>query len=245
LIRAPAADSAAGVYSRLRLDEAAYRDPLRRTWVIVPSSSSSPSPFNVIVMGMSTANPNELVHMDRVRDVPIIRRFSGGGTVVVNSDSLLFTIATSLPVCKPFPRDIIAWIGTLFSNALSPLLLSPSWRVTTKENDLVVHDEFKVAGHAQAIAGTRWMHHTSLLWTATPEQMSYLKLPSRRPAYRGDRDHLSFVRGLSEFVSPQVAPQDVIDAVVREAEVGLGGEVATSSELPPWHEPTRNEWLAK
>ncbi|KAL7544850.1 hypothetical protein ACHAWF_008214, partial [Thalassiosira exigua] len=58
--------------------------------------------------------PERLVNVEAARDdgVLVLRRFSGGGTVVVDHNSLWTTIIgrnAMLPGVKPFPREIMAW----------------------------------------------------------------------------------------------------------------------------------------
>jgi len=232
----------ASVMRRLALDEAVFRDPLKRSWLVVPELSVPPAGAdggasdNVVVMGLS-GKLDELVHAERARadGVAVLRRFSGGGTVVLNAGSLWFTMVTSEPVCAPFPKDVMRWVGAVYAQALGGHV-----DARMVENDLVVRGA-KVAGHAQAISGSRWVHHTSLLWTLTAQQMSYLKLPARRPAYRGDRDHLEFVAGVSAL-APGLSQQELIDAVVRHVVEALPA-VAAADPLPPLVEPTRNSWV--
>jgi len=227
---------------RLALDEALFRDPLKRSWLVVPElgasarSNDGGTEDNVVVMGLS-GKLDELVHVERARadSVAVLRRFSGGGTVVLNAGSLWFTIVTSEPVCAPFPKDVMRWVGAVYAKALGGHV-----DARTLDNDLVVGGA-KVAGHAQGISGGRWVHHTSLLWTLTAQQMSYLKLPARRPAYRGDRDHMEFVAGVSAL-APGLSRQELVDGVVRHVIEALPA-VAAVDPLPPRVEPTRNAWV--
>jgi lipoate-protein ligase A len=45
------------------------------------------------------------------------------------------------------------------------------------------------------------LHHTSFLWDYDPENMRYLLLPKKRPAYREDRDHEAFLCKLRDHFS--------------------------------------------
>lgn len=71
------------VLQQLRLEEALLRNDARN-WCITNSGSDPP----VVVMGIS-GKPERLLDLDRVqRDgVPVIRRYSGGGTVVVDRNT--------------------------------------------------------------------------------------------------------------------------------------------------------------
>ena len=93
--------------------------------------------------------------------------------------------------------------------------------------------EHKFGGNAQSITKGRWVHHTSFLWDYDAANMSCLKLPVRRPAYRQERDHGSFVcrlrdrlteRGvLGDRVASQLAGSGygVMETTLAEAEEAL------------------------
>lgn len=68
-----------------------------------------------------------------------------------------------------------------------------------REHDYVLGD-FKIGGNAQSISKDRFVHHTSFLWDFCPRRMGYLKIPKKRPDYRGDRDHVEFVTRINEHV---------------------------------------------
>lgn len=67
-----------------------------------------------------------------------------------------------------------------------------------RDNDYTMGD-MKVGGNAQAILRDRWLHHTSFLWDYQHARMALLQEPKRRPEYRGEREHTSFVSPLSAF----------------------------------------------
>jgi hypothetical protein len=62
---------------------------------------------------------SELVEIQPVlRDqVPVVRRFSGGGTVIVDEGTVFATFICSKAAVgglQPFPRDIMTWTGQLY-----------------------------------------------------------------------------------------------------------------------------------
>jgi len=76
-------------------------------------SSSSPNPDCLIVMGIG-GKPDQLLNVDKVKDdkVLVCKRFSGGGTVVLDSSSLWTTAigrSTSFSHVSPFPRELMEW----------------------------------------------------------------------------------------------------------------------------------------
>ena len=65
-------------------------------------------------------------------------------------------------------------------------------------NDYTMGDR-KIGGNAQAIMSKRWLHHTSFLWDYNESRMALLKEPERRPDYRGNRKHETFITALSAY----------------------------------------------
>lgn len=64
--------------------------------------------------------PRELLEIDPVlRDrIPVIRRFTGGGTVVVDGGTVFVTLICNKDAVadvQPYPRPIMAWSGHLYS----------------------------------------------------------------------------------------------------------------------------------
>lgn len=227
--------SPASVLRRLWLDEALYRDPQSRAWLVVESQprerkrerereSESESEQDqgkpVIVLGLSS-RASELVHLDAcARDgVSVLRRFTGGGTVALDRDSILVSLTTNTHagITQPYPRDVMAWTDEVWLRRRVCELLRPGLSFRARENDYVVGEEFKVGGNAQALSlkPGRFLHHTSFLWRAHGSTMAYLRHPDRAPEYRSGRDHLDFVRGLSEFVDGDGNGDDDDDGVSR------------------------------
>lgn len=175
------------IFEQLQLEEALLRTDTRNFCLV--NFGSTPA----VVMGISNKQ-EELLHQETfsIRPIPIIRRFSGGGTVVVNEKTLFVTFifskkSHSFPL---FPEPIHRWVASLYQEA---------WDLPTfalKENDYVIGDK-KCGGNAQYITKERWLHHTSFLWDYTEDQMRYLKLPPKRPNYRLDRTHADFLTRLS------------------------------------------------
>lgn len=75
-----------------------------------------------IILGIG-GKPEKLINIDAARNdgVLVLRRFSGGGTVVVDHSSLWTTFIgrnSMLPHVKPFPREIMQWsVDAVFGSA--------------------------------------------------------------------------------------------------------------------------------
>ena len=181
--------SAVPIFQQLQWEEALLRAD-QRNWCLL-NRGSPPA----IVMGIS-GQLVQLVCQEKLKQspIPVIRRFSGGGTVVVDENTLFMTLicqSTALPL-SPFPRPLMQWTAELFR----PLF--PSHPFHLQENDYAI-GERKWGGNAQSIARGRWLHHSSLLWDYHPEMMSYLQIPTKTPAYRQGRSHKDFLCRLRDF----------------------------------------------
>jgi len=197
-------------------DQLKYEEMLLRhnteNWCIVSNGPSKPH----IVLGLS-GKIDQLVNIPLVArdDVPLIRRFSGGGTVIVDSSTIFvtFIINTKDVNTLPYPRDIMQWTETVYAPVFhtmkSPIPFS------LRENDYVFGD-LKIGGNAQSIVRDRWLHHTSFLWNYSEENMNYLQLPTKRPEYRGSRSHSSFLTSLSLSLPPASSPSVFIEEIERE-----------------------------
>ncbi|XP_078435048.1 biotin/lipoate A/B protein ligase family [Wolffia australiana] len=186
--------SAFPILHQLRLEERLLRTSTEN-WCIINEGTMESS----IVMGVS-GKLNELVETRFVlRDgVPVIRRFTGGGTVVVGKDTIFVTFIcnkNAVPGVQPYPKPIMSWTSKLYSKSLSGLV-----DFSLRENDYVIGDR-KFGGNAQSITKARWLHHTSFLWNYDPRDMKYLKHPPRAPSYRSMRTHSEFLCTMNGFLS--------------------------------------------
>ena len=229
VLRLDRAPRAFPIFDQLVLEEALFRAD-DKNWCILnrgcgctPSALDLPGPASrsaaTVVMGIG-GKPERLLDLSAVQrdSVGVIRRFTGGGTVVVGKGTLFATFILNkgalqqrgLPDAS-FPRPIMEW-SARFYKPIFDRLCSSELVFGLNENDYVLkaariggagHSEGgapeqrtrKFGGNAQSISRGRWVHHTSFLWDYDPTHMTYLQLPEKRPAYRADRDHHSFEVG--------------------------------------------------
>lgn len=177
------------ILDQLRLEEALLRAGKENFLLLSEGLLEESS----VVLGLSS-KPDDMVYAKAMQDqqVRLIRRFSGGGTVFVDKNTLFVSLicnSDSVDV-SPFPRPLMDWVSThLYTKAMGE-------RVSNRENDLVC-DGVKFGGNAQSLVKGRWLHHTSILWDMDIERMtSLLKLPNKQPEYREGRTHEKFLTTL-------------------------------------------------
>ncbi|MFY7843166.1 MAG: lipoyl protein ligase domain-containing protein [Rhabdochlamydiaceae bacterium] len=176
------------IFERLQIEEALVRTSSDCYCVLGKGSSSA------IVMGLSGKEDELVSHLAFEHGIPVIKRFTGGGTVFVDKNTFFSTFIFSKEANKiqPFPDKIMSWSAHLYKKAFS----HPDFSLL--ENDYVM-GEHKCGGNAQYISKDRWLHHTSFLWDYKKENMDYLLFPSKTPKYRKGRAHHNFMCKLCDF----------------------------------------------
>lgn len=134
------------------------------------------------------------VHEDACRadDVPVLRRASGGGTVVLAAGCLNYAVALSL-VSRPELLDVEYSFAVILDAVVAAVDIPGMERAGT---DLSLGGR-KVSGNAQRRGRRALLHQGTLLYDfdATLAER-YLKEPLRQPAYRAGRRHTAFMANL-------------------------------------------------
>lgn len=181
------------ILEQLQIEEALMRAD-DRNWCLI-NSGVSPA----IVLGISSKSEQWIDH-DRLKSspIPVIRRFSGGGTVVVDQNTLFVSFICNEGTFPNHPtsKEILTWSGGIYSEVFDPLPFS------VQENDYAIGDR-KVGGNAQYLRKARWLHHSSFLWDFHPERMAYLRQPPKMPAYRHQRGHFDFLCKMKDHFTTQ------------------------------------------
>lgn len=179
------------IFRQLQIEEALLRLD-HRNWCIINEGSPK-----AIVMGIS-GKPHELIDLEKTKaaKIPIIKRFSGGGTVIVDEDTVFatFICQKDLHDFPPFPERILSWSAEFYKKAFK----IPDFHL--QENDYALKN-LKCGGNAQYLRKDRWLHHTTFLWDFKNENMNYLLHPKKTPKYRDERSHLEFLCRLKTHFS--------------------------------------------
>jgi lipoate-protein ligase A len=174
------------ILEQLKLEESILRGDLEDSFCIINEGSKK-----AVVVG-SFGDKSSLCLKKR-KKIPIIKRFSGGGTVIVDENTIFITFIFSKELLKfSFPEEILKWSENLYKKVFNLKIFA------LKENDYVLSN-FKCAGNALHIRKNRFLLHTSFLWDYEKENMEYLKIPKKTPKYRNNRDHLEFLCKLKNY----------------------------------------------
>lgn len=164
-----------------------------KPYCLVNNGIDTPS----IVLGLSNALSAH-THLEKIDNIPIIRRFTGGGSVIADEHTVFITFIDNSPQ-RLYPEHILQKMLSLYQQIIPNLSL--------RENDYVIGD-LKVGGNALFIRNNRWLLHTSFLWDYDPLRMNILKKPPKVPTYRKNRSHESF---LTTLKSHNLSKQSIID----------------------------------
>jgi lipoate-protein ligase A len=98
------------ILDQLRLEEALLRNT-KDNWLFINDGAAKPA----IVLGIS-GDPHKLVHVHQAHEagVPLIKRFTGGGTVIVDKNTIFVTMImnqSDMQHVEPFPRPIMQFTG--------------------------------------------------------------------------------------------------------------------------------------
>lgn len=165
-----------------------------------------------VVVGRFGNVANEVFEVRCQEDgVPIVRRFSGGGAVVVGHGCLNFTVAFALPV-----HPELVDVARSFSIVLHRIAGALAFEGLSIEGDTdLVAGGRKVSGNAQRRGRRALLHHGTLLYAFDPALAArYLREPRRQPAYRERRPHTGFMGCLP-------VPREVLTARVSDALASL------------------------
>ncbi len=193
-----------------------------------------------VVLGFSNAAARE-TNLDACRraGVPILRRCSGGGTVLQGPGCLNYTLVLRLD-------SDAAWETIPSTNrhimerqraGVSEVLGRPA--TVEGITDLCV-DGLKFSGNAQRRLREALIFHGTFLWNFDLGQVGqFLAMPSHQPHYRRERSHADFLTNIN------IAP-----GVIKHAMQKIWGAREPLTETPKWQPLVdekygRDEWNLK
>ena len=179
----------------------------------------------MVVCGRSSKIHEEVFQQACQQDgVPILRRCSGGASIVTGPGCLMYGLVLSYQ-----RRPALRMIEQAHRFVLDSLAISLNYHVADVKragiSDLATGSTLpqKFSGNSLRCRRTHLLYHGTLLYNYPLAQIGrYLTSPPRQPDYRLQRDHASFVSNLA-------VPRDAIRAALLNAWTLAG-------PLHPWPE---------
>jgi lipoate-protein ligase A len=154
------------------------------------------SPQPIVVLGRSSRLADEVnMAACQARNIPILRRSSGGTAIVAGPGCLMYALVLSYD-CRPHLRAIDAahcFVLETIAAALRPFAPDIDHRGTS---DLAIGDQ-KCSGNSMRCKRDHFLYHGTLLYDFPLELITQcLTTPPRQPDYRQGRPHGDFVTNL-------------------------------------------------
>jgi lipoate-protein ligase A len=152
-------------------------------------------PKRCVVMGRGSKIAEVNQRKCEQDQVPILKRCSGGASIVAGPGCLMYSLLLSLET-RPALRSIDAahaWVMDRVSQAVSMVVPDVELQGTC---DLTLANR-KFSGNAVRYKRDWMLYHGTLLYRFPLELISqYLEMPPRQPTYRSSRDHANFLVNL-------------------------------------------------
>ena len=156
----------------------------------------SPRPF--VVLGRSCRVETDVdVEACKAEGVPVLRRSSGGGTVLLAPGCLNYALVLSMEA-RPGLMNVSSSYSLILGAVVEAMGVAG---LAVEGTDLVVAGR-KVAGCAQRRSGGWLLHHGTILCEGVElgQIGRLLQEPPRQPSYRAGRSHAAFLAPLIKLV---------------------------------------------
>jgi lipoate-protein ligase A len=163
-----------------------------------------------VVLGYSRRMDSDVVVDACVKDkVPVLRRYSGGGTILQGPGCLNYSLILRVEQSGPF-ATITGTTSTILQHHAGVLRFLSGKKIAIEgESDLTM-DGRKFSGNAQRRLARYLLFHGTFLFDFDLKKIErYLSVPGRQPAYRAHRPHGEFLRNI--FVAPGSLKKGLID----------------------------------
>ncbi|EDO05319.1 lipoate---protein ligase family protein [Babesia bovis T2Bo] len=180
-----------------------------------------------VVMGFAGKPEQFVKDVEKTKHdgISIIKRFTGGGTVIVDENSLNTSIIASTAISKDIsPTKICEWsyenifkrsglFNERFINLEGDYVVkgdNPAKTYNVSEQ-AIPYEYHKVAGNSQAFNIKAFVHHTVFPWNISPLISQLLVQPTKAPKYRQGRHHTEFMRCVTEALNPHLGMKTITD----------------------------------
>lgn len=150
-----------------------------------------------VVLGSSSKVKEEVNEEACARDgIPVLRRHSGGGTVLQGPGCLNFSLILKIDPAG-LTRNITETTNFIMQRHAKTLTDLLGEKVEMKGSSDLTIDGMKFSGNAQRRRLNAVLFHGTFLYDFDLEKIArYLKQPPKQPDYRRQRNHLEFVRNI-------------------------------------------------
>jgi lipoate-protein ligase A len=151
-----------------------------------------PAPAVVVGSGCKLFDDVDVAACD-ADGVPLVRRSSGGGTVLLARGCLCYSLVLAFER-HPALTEIRSSYEWILSKVIEALAVGGAEQAGI--SDVALHNR-KFSGNAQQRKRHHLLHHGTLLYAMDLSPVGrYLRLPQRQPEYREGREHSDFVRNV-------------------------------------------------
>ena len=197
------------------------------------------SPAYFVVLGAGCpVNDDVETHQCHRRGIPILRRCSGGGTVVQGPGCVNYTFILDRER-RPGLETIASTNDTVLTSIVSAL---SNQGISTQQEGVcdLACNGVKISGNAQRRRKRFILFHGTLLHNFELSLISaLLRQPGRQPEYRANRDHAAFVRnariGVEEFRQSLAALWNVTAVSNQGPQQAVRQLVADKYAKPEWN----------
>lgn len=199
----------------------------------------SPSYFVVLGYTKSLQKEVDIAECKR-QQIPVLRRCSGGGTVIQGAGSFNYSLISKIPP-EEFPHNIPATncrVMKMQRDALRELLPGD---VEIRGHTDLTWNGLKFSGNAQRRKSRYFLFHGTILLNFDIDLMQkVLLMPDVQPEYRNHRSHQSFLTNLpleKKHVQKALATAWKVDGVFTKLPLPEIKSLATKKYLSPqWNE---------
>ncbi len=159
------------------------------------------SPEHFIVLGRIGKIDEEIKKEAIKKDsIPVVRRASGGGTVVQGKGCLNYSLILSKEL-HPQIGDLKGSYSYILGKVISALNQIGVEACFYPISDIaLIQDQKKISGNAQRRLRNHILHHGTILYDFDLEKIAkYLRMPKSIPAYRKGRAHFDFVSNVPHW----------------------------------------------
>lgn len=160
------------------------------------------SPVLFVVLGRTGKQEDDVYGEVCQKDaVPVLRRTSGGGTVLQGPGCLNFSLVLSKERHHELMAIQSSYVFILEKIALALKRLGVDARFRPICDLVTASDDRKFSGNAQRRGRNFILHHGTILYDFQLSLISrYLKIPLKMPDYRSSRPHEQFVSNIGKPV---------------------------------------------